>query len=141
VNPEIVHRSNLHIVNKIVNAQPALERNEEYMLDDAEIAVICFGSPGRSAREAVNRARAKGIKAGIFRIITFWPFPVETVRKLTDRVKAVVVPEMNLGMLSLQVEKSAMRRDVRIIGVNVTGGVPIEPQQILTAIEEAYHGV
>jgi hypothetical protein len=46
-----------------------------------------------------------------------------------------------LGMLSLEVEKSAMRRDVPIIGVNVTGGVPIEPHQILTAIEEAHHGV
>jgi 2-oxoglutarate ferredoxin oxidoreductase subunit alpha len=141
VNPEIVHRANLHLVNKIVNAQPELERNEEFMMDDAEIAVICFGSPGRSAREAVMRARAKGIKVGIFRIITFWPFPVETVRRLTDRVKAVVVPEMNLGMLSLQVEKSAMRRELRIIGVQVTGGVPVEPQQILSAIEEAHHGV
>ncbi len=140
-NPAIVQKSIEHLVNKIVNDQPALEHNEEYLLDDAEIAVITFGAPGRSAREAVDRARAKGIKVGIFRPITFWPFPVETVRKLVDRVKAVVVPEMNMGMLSLQVEKSAMRRDVRIIGVNVVGGISIEPQLIVNAIEEAHHGV
>jgi 2-oxoglutarate/2-oxoacid ferredoxin oxidoreductase subunit alpha len=59
------------------------------------------------------------------------------VRKLVDRVKAVVVPEMNMGMLSLQVEKSAMRRDVKIRGVNIVGGISIEPQLILNAIEEA----
>jgi 2-oxoglutarate/2-oxoacid ferredoxin oxidoreductase subunit alpha len=139
-NPAIVQKSIEHLVNKIVLAEPELERNDSFMLDDAEIAVICFGSPGRSAREAVLRAREKGIKVGIFRLVTFWPFPVETVRKLVDRVKAVVVPEMNMGMLSLQVEKSAMRRDVKILGVNIVGGISIEPQLILNAIEEAQRG-
>jgi 2-oxoglutarate ferredoxin oxidoreductase subunit alpha len=140
-NPSIAQKAVEHLVNKIVKAQPELERNVEYMMDDAEVAVICFGSPGRAAREAVNQARAKGIKAGLFRLVTFWPFPVETVRTITDRVKAVVVPEMNMGMLSLQVEKSAMRRDVKIYGVNIVGGVSIEPAQILSRIEEAHHAV
>jgi 2-oxoglutarate/2-oxoacid ferredoxin oxidoreductase subunit alpha len=140
-NPAIVQKSIEHLYNKIVANEPELERNEEYMLDDAEIAVICFGSPGRSAKEAVNRARAKGIKAGIFRIITFWPFPVKTVRAVVDRVKAVVVPEMNMGQLRIMVERSAMERSVNIYGVNVVGGVPIEPQEILDAIEEAHRGV
>jgi 2-oxoglutarate/2-oxoacid ferredoxin oxidoreductase subunit alpha len=140
-NPDVVHKSNLHLVNKIVDSQAALERNDEYLLDDADIAVICFGTPGRAARVAVDEARAKGIKVGIFRIITFWPFPVETVRNLVDRVKAVVVPEMNLGMLSLEVEKSAMRRNVKIHGIHVTGGVAIEPAQILAGIEEAQRGI
>ena len=90
VNPEAVQRGIEHLVNKILDHQPELERNEEYMLDDADIAVITFGSPGRAAREAVNQARAKGIKAGLFRLITFWPFPVETVRNLVDHVKACV---------------------------------------------------
>ncbi len=136
-NPEIVQRGIEHLVGKILDHQPEIELNEEYMLEDAEIAVITFGSPGRAAREAVNRARAKGIKVGMFRVITFWPFPVETVRKLVDRVSACIVPEMNMGMLRLQVEKSAMRRDVRLIGVNVFGGVAISPQQVFDAIELA----
>lgn len=140
-NPAIVQRSIEHLVNKIVKAEPELERTVEYLMEDAEIAVVCFGSPGRAAREAVNQARAKGIKAGMFRLVTYWPFPVETLRVIIDRVKAVVVPEMNMGMLQLQVEKSAMRRDVKIYGVNVVGGVSIEPQQILSAIEEAAHAV
>ncbi|HEY3296852.1 MAG TPA: 2-oxoacid:acceptor oxidoreductase subunit alpha [bacterium] len=140
-NPAIVQKSIEHLVNKIVKAQPELERNVEYLMDDCDIAVVCFGSPGRAAREAVNAARAKGIKAGLFRLITFWPFPTETLRTIIDRVKAVVVPEMNMGMLSLQVEKSAMRRDTKMYKVNVVGGVSIEPQQVLTAIEEAHHAV
>ena len=136
-NPAIVQRGIEHLVNKILDHQPELERNEEYLLDDADVAVITFGAPGRASVEAINQARAKGIKAGMLRIVTFWPFPVETIRKLVDRVKACVVPEMNMGMLKLEVEKSAMRRDVKIIGVNVVGGIPIEPQLILNAIEEA----
>ncbi|MDD5087174.1 MAG: 2-oxoacid:acceptor oxidoreductase subunit alpha [bacterium] len=140
-NPAIVHKSILHLVNKIVNAQPQIERNAEYLLDDADIAVITFGSPGRAAREAVLAARANGIKVGIFRPITYWPFPVQTVRDLVDRVKAVVVPELNLGMLALQVEKSAMRPEVRIHPVNETGGIAIEPERILAAIEEAQRGI
>lgn len=140
-NPETVQQGIEHLVGKILDHQPEIELNEEYLLDDAEIAIITFGSPGRAAREAVNRAREKGIKAGMFRVITFWPFPVETVRKLVDRVSACIVPEMNMGMLRLQVEKSAMRRDVRLIGVNVVGGVAISPRQILDAIEQAHESI
>ncbi len=139
--PNAVHRGIKHLVDKIESHQPKLEKNEEYLLADAEIAVITFGAPGRAAKQAINEARAKGIKVGMFRPITFWPFPTNTVRDLVDRVKAVVVPEMNMGMLRSEVERAAMRRDVKLIGVNMVGGVPIEPQEILTAIEEAHHGL
>ena len=139
--PNAVQRGIEHLVNKIESHQKDLERNEEYLLDDAEIAVITFGAPGRAAKQAINEARAKGIKVGMFRPITFWPFPTNTVRDLVDRVKAVVVPEMNMGMLKSEVERAAMRRDVKLVGVNVVGGVPIEPQEVLVAIEEVHHGV
>lgn len=140
-NPAVVQRMTDHLVNKIVDAQPLMENNESYLLDDAEIAVVTFGSPGRASREAVDGARAKGIKVGMFRIVTYWPFPVDSLRMLIDRVKAVVVPEMNMGMLRLQVEKSAMRRDVPLMGVNVVGGIPILPEEILKVIEEAHRGL
>ena len=138
--PKAVQRGIEHLVNKIEDYQSELERNEEYRLDDADIAVITFGSPGRAAKQAVDDARAKGIKAGLFRPITFWPFPTNTVRDLVDRVRAVVVPEMNMGMLKSEVERAAMRRDVKLIGVNVVGGVAIEPHEVMNAIEEAHRG-
>jgi 2-oxoglutarate ferredoxin oxidoreductase subunit alpha len=137
--PSAVQRGIEHLVNKIELKQSELERNEEYRLDDAEIAVITFGSPGRAARAAVDAARERGIKAGMLRLITFWPFPTMTIRTLVDRVRAVVVPEMNMGMLRGEVERSAMRRDVRLSGVNMVGGAPIEPDHVLKAIEEANH--
>jgi 2-oxoglutarate ferredoxin oxidoreductase subunit alpha len=139
--PAIIQRGIEHLVNKIDQNQAEMERNETYQLEDADIALITFGSPGRASKEAVDMARAQGIKAGLLRIITFWPFPKNTIRTLVDNVKAVIVPEMNLGMLRLEVERAAMRRDVQLHGVNNVGGVPIEPQHIMDKILEVHRGL
>ncbi len=69
--PDAVQAGIEHLVDKIETHQAELERNEEYRLDDAEIAIITFGSPGRAARAAIYEARAKGIKVGMFRLVTF----------------------------------------------------------------------
>lgn len=108
---------------------------EEYMLDDAEICVVAYGSTSRSARYAVNEAREKGIKAGMFRIKTFWPFPDKQIKALADKVKGFVVPEMNLGMCSLEVERCAQGK-AQILGINRVDGEPINPEQILVKIKE-----
>ncbi len=139
--PTIIQQGIEHLVNKIDDNQAEMERNETYMLDDADIAIITFGSPGRAAKDAVDTARSEGIKAGMLRIITFWPFPKNTIRSLVDNVRAVIVPEMNLGMLRLEVERAAMRRDVQLTGVNCVGGAPIEPHQVLDKIREVYRGL
>jgi len=139
--PAVIQRGIEHLVNKIELNQKEIERNDTYMLEDAEIALIAFGSPGRASKEAVDIARAEGIKAGLMRIITFWPFPTATVRELVDNVRAVIVPEMNMGMLRGEVERAAMRRDVQLHGVNCVGGVPIEPQQVIDKIREVYRGL
>ena len=67
-------------------------------LNDAEVVVVAYGSTSRSARYAVNVAREQGIKAGMFRIKTFWPFPYKQITALAGKVKAFITPEMNLGM-------------------------------------------
>lgn len=139
--PTTVQRGIEHLVNKIELKQSDLERNEEYLLDDADIVIITFGSPGRAARAVVDAARAKGLRVGMFRLITFWPFPTQTIRNLVDRVKAVVVPEMNMGMLRQEVERAAMRRDVRLHGINMVGGAPIDPEHIMKVIEEVQRDI
>jgi 2-oxoglutarate ferredoxin oxidoreductase subunit alpha len=108
---------------------------EEYMLDDAEVCVVAFGSTSRSARYAVNVAREQGIKAGMFRIKTFWPFPDKQIKALADKVKGFVVPEMNLGMCSLEIERCAQGK-AQILGINRVDGEPINPEQILVKIKE-----
>jgi 2-oxoglutarate/2-oxoacid ferredoxin oxidoreductase subunit alpha len=81
-------------------------------------------------------ARERGIKAGKFRLITAWPFPEPHIRELAGRVKAFVVPEMNLGQMTLEVERSAAGK-ARVIPVPHAGGGVHQPEQILSAIEEA----
>ncbi|MDD2366286.1 MAG: 2-oxoacid:acceptor oxidoreductase subunit alpha [Desulfuromonadaceae bacterium] len=108
---------------------------EEYMLDDAEVVVVAYGSTSRSARFAVNVAREQGIKAGMFRIKTFWPFPDKQIKALAAKVKGIVIPEMNLGMCSLELERCAQGK-VPVLGIFRVDGEPINPDQILAKIKE-----
>ncbi len=108
---------------------------EEFRLEDAEICVVAYGSTSRSARYAVNVAREQGIKAGMFRIKTFWPFPDKQIKALAQRVKGFIVPEMNLGMCSIEIERCAQGK-AQILGINRVDGEPINPDQILEKMKE-----
>jgi len=108
---------------------------EEYMLDDADIVVVAYGSTSRSARYAVNAAREQGIKAGMFRIRTFWPFPDKQIKALAQKAKAFIVPEMNLGMCSIEVERNAQGK-APVLGINRVDGEPINPDQIVEKMKE-----
>ena len=108
---------------------------EEYMLADAEVVIVAFGSTSRSARFAVNEARKAGIKAGMFRIKTFWPFPDKQLKALAGKVKAFITPEMNLGMCTGEVQRCAEGK-VPVFGIFRVDGEPINPGQILDKIKE-----
>lgn len=108
---------------------------EEYCLDDAEIVVVAFGSTSRSARYAINVAREQGIKAGMFRIKTIWPFPDKQIKALASKVKAFITPEMNLGMCTLEVQRCAEGK-APVHGIFRVDGEPINPDQILDKIKE-----
>jgi 2-oxoglutarate/2-oxoacid ferredoxin oxidoreductase subunit alpha len=108
---------------------------EEYELEDAEVAVVAFGSTSRSARYAVNEARKAGIKAGLFRIKTFWPFPEKQINALAGKVKAIITPEMNLGMCT-DVVKGCVEGKCSVTGIFRVDGEPINPGQILDKIKE-----
>jgi 2-oxoglutarate ferredoxin oxidoreductase subunit alpha len=78
---------------------------ENYKMDDAEFAVISFGGAARSAYAAVNLARQAGLKVGLFRPITVWPFPEKQVKKLAGKMKGILVHELNYGQYVLEVER------------------------------------
>lgn len=105
------------------------------MLDDADVVVVAYGSTSRSARFAVNVAREQGIKAGMFRIKTFWPFPDKQIKALAGKIKGIVIPEMNLGMCSIELERCAQGK-VPVLGIFRVDGEPINPDQILAKIKE-----
>jgi len=108
---------------------------EEYCLDDAEIVVVAFGSTSRSARYAINIAREQGIKAGMFRIKTIWPFPDKQIKALANRVKTFITPEMNLGMCTLEIQR-CVEGKAPVHGIFRVDGEPINPDQILDKIKE-----
>jgi 2-oxoglutarate ferredoxin oxidoreductase subunit alpha len=128
------HQLVTRLSQKIQRNASAFTRFEEYSLADAEIAVISYGCTARSARQAVQEARKAGIKAGLLRLITIWPFPEEKVRALASQVPTFIVAEMNLGQIRLEVERLARRP---VFGVHHAGGALIPPEQILAAIQEA----
>ena len=109
---------------------------ETERLEDAEVVVVSYGITSRVAQRALQLARERGIRAGKFRIISAWPFPVNHIRELAARVKAFVVPELNLGQMALEVERAAAG-NAAVIPVTHAGGTVHNPEAILNAIVEA----
>ena len=107
---------------------------DEDGLENAEVAIFAYGSSARSAMEAVGLARQKGLKVGLLKAKTLWPFPEKPVLKWTQRVKAWVVPEIDLGQMVHEV-RLAVNGRVPVYPLNRVDGLLIEPQQILSLIE------
>ncbi|MBI5949775.1 MAG: 2-oxoacid:acceptor oxidoreductase subunit alpha [Chloroflexi bacterium] len=122
---------------KIANFRHEIIEIEESGLEDAEVAVIAYGSTSRTARRAIALARAEGIRAGIFRPLTLWPFPEDEVRALGERVRSIVVAELNLGQVRGEVERVT---NIPVYGANHAGGAIMRPELILESIKEAAHG-
>ena len=109
---------------------------EEYMMDDAEICIVSFGITARVSKNAINEARAKGIKVGMIRPITLWPFPKKVLCEAADKVKAFISVEMSMGQLIEDVEL-ATRCKKPVLLCNRCGGVIPSPQNVMDAILEA----
>jgi len=117
------------LCDKIRKNAEKIIKVEEVMLDGAEVAVIAYGITSRSALSAVRKARKEGIKAGLLRLITIWPFPEEIVAKITKQVKAIIVPEMNYGQLVREVERAAKTTSVFLL--SKLGEEPHRPLEIV----------
>jgi len=105
-------------------------------LDGADVVVVSYGITSRVAQRAIQLARAQGIRTGKFRLITAWPFPQGKLRELAGRVKAFVVPEINLGQMVIEVERAAAGR-CQVVSIPHPGGTVHNPETILKAIVEA----
>jgi 2-oxoglutarate ferredoxin oxidoreductase subunit alpha len=137
--PEEVAQVMTRLLTKLDRHRDDIEQFETRHVDDADVLVVAYGIVGRAARRAVDEARALGLKAGLLRPITMWPFPERTLAQLAHRVRAVVVPEMNAGQLCLEVERLCPDA-VAVSTVSRIDGEPIEPRQIVAAIEVAVGG-
>ena len=106
---------------------------ESYLLDDAVVAVVAFGTAARIAKDAVNRVRKAGLKAGLFRPITLWPFPGKELRALTSTIKNFLVFEMNFGQMVEDV-KLSVGEQARVHFYGRPGGIISTPHEIAEAI-------
>jgi len=123
------------LVDKIrLNAKDII-RYEEANVEDAEVIVVSYGISSRVARYAVQEARDEGIKAGLLRLITVWPFAEDRIRKLASKVKALVVPEINYGQIVREVERCAAGKARARLVPHMGGSVHL-PETILEAIRE-----
>jgi 2-oxoglutarate/2-oxoacid ferredoxin oxidoreductase subunit alpha len=105
-------------------------------LDDAEVVMVSYGITSRVAQRAIQQARRRGVRAGKFRLITAWPFPAERIREIAGKVKAFVVPELNLGQMVHEVECAAAGK-AKVLPVTHAGGGVHDPEVILKTIMEA----
>ncbi len=109
--------------------------NNELMLDDAEIGIFAYGSVARTAQAAVRMCREEGIKVGLLEPTTLWPFPEKAVLEMARKVKAIVVPELNLGQMAREVKLASECR-VPVHKLGRVDGSPIPPQQLVEKIRE-----
>ena len=124
-----------HYTEKFIKNRNDIVEVKEFEMEDAEYAIIAYGCSVRGAKAAMKLAREKGIKAGLLQLITIWPFADEEVLKVCKKVKAVVVPEMNLGQILGEVVKVGQNY-TKIKGVNRIDSQIITPYEVLAKLEE-----
>lgn len=122
------------LYNKIMMHVPEIAEVDEYFLDDAEAAFVAYGFTARSALAAVEELRREGLKVGLLRLKTLWPFPATEVGRLGRQVRALVVPEMNLGQM-VHVVASVAR--CAVVPCNQMDGTVIYPSVLIDAMRRA----
>jgi 2-oxoglutarate ferredoxin oxidoreductase subunit alpha len=131
---DVIQNAQNWLIDKIYKNIKDIEKFEEFQTDDADILIVAYGSTSRSSRQAISVARAAGIKVGMFRPITIWPFPEEQISNLSKKIKKVLVVEMNMGQIILEVQRAACGS--KVYGLHIVNGEPITPDQIFAKIKE-----
>ncbi len=121
---------------KVLSRQKEITLYEQQMTEDADVVFVAWGTQALSAIAAMHEARAAGIRAGVLRLITVWPFPDDLVRAACANARLVVVPEMNMGQARLMVTSALANTATRVVGVNHVDSTFITPAEILARVKE-----
>lgn len=136
LKPEVMEQRNLHLQEKYATIKEKEVRYETIQLDDeADIMIVAFGSAARIAEKAIEIAREQGIKAGLFRPITLWPFPEKEIAQAIHGKRGVLVAEINAGQMIEDV-RLAVNGEVPVEHFGRLGGIVPEPEEIVNAIKE-----
>ena len=140
LKPDELERTNFARFEKYKTIEENEALYEAYRMEDAEICVVAFGIASRVAKNAVAAARNEGVKVGLIRPITLWPFPKKALRQAAEQVKAFVSVELNMGQMIDDIRLATeCTRPVSLC--NRTGGMIPSPDQVLESIREAAKGV
>ena len=121
------------LFRKITQGFNEIQMTKEFLLDDAKVAVVAYGSVARSAKRAVMDARDRGVKAGLLQLITLFPFPRIEVEEVLRQCRSVLVPDLNIGQISREVNRVNQGK-CQIRKLNRLDGQLITPEQILVEI-------
>lgn len=136
LKPEVMEQRNLHLQEKYATIKEKEVRYETIQLDnEADIMIVAFGSAARIAEKAIEIAREQGIKAGLFRPITLWPFPEKEIAQAVHGKRGVLVAEINAGQMIEDV-RLAVNGEVPVEHFGRLGGIVPEPEEIVNAIKE-----
>jgi len=133
-DPKTVTAMMKRLLGKLDHRREEIDSFKRLFCEDVEVLVVAIGITARAAQRAVVEARQQGIKAGLFRPVTLWPFPETPFQTTLTGVSHILVPEMNAGQLTLEVERLCQSTDVVISRLNRIDGQPIAPAEILNQI-------
>ena len=135
LDPAIMEKRNLHLQEKYRQIQENEVRYQTSQTEDAEYLIVAFGSAARISQKAIEIARARGEKVGLFRPITLWPFPQKEIREYAERVKGILVVEINAGQMVYDV-KYCVEGKIPVRQFGRLGGIVPDPDEILNALDE-----
>lgn len=135
LDPAVMEANNLRFQAKYRQIELNEVRYEEMFCEDAELLVVAFGSMARICQKAIELAREEGLKVGLFRPITLWPFPTERIAEYTSKVNGIISVELNAGQMVEDV-RLAVEGKVKVAHFGRLGGIVPTPDEVLVAIKE-----
>jgi 2-oxoglutarate ferredoxin oxidoreductase subunit alpha len=132
-DPEAVSRNLGRLLAKFDRHRDVIDSWQALGCEDAEVVIVTIGISARAAMRAIEISRARGVRVGLFRPITLWPFPEKALREATAKARAVLVPEMNAGQLNLEVER--LLGGAPVDAIHRFNGEPITPAEIAERAE------
>ena len=131
----VMEQRNIALQKKYAECAEKEVRYEEIECDDAEYLIVAFGSASRISRKAMDMFRAQGVKVGLFRPITLWPFPTKRLKELSKRVKGMLVMEINAGQMVFDV-RAAVEYSIPVEHFGRLGGIVPSPDEIVDAVNK-----
>lgn len=135
--PELMEKKNLALQEKYKEIRLKETRYDTHLLEDADYMIVAFGSAARIAEKAIDMARDEGLKVGLFRPITLWPFPEKELATMAENKKGILVVEINAGQMIEDVRLSIEGR-LQVEHFGRLGGVVPEPVEIINALKEKF---